>query len=102
MRVREEKEDLLKYGPLCITVLSRESWTKTEMVINCQVTSGRVAVGETLIYRPQFGGDTPVNLKRIETMMMDMETAFEGTCVTMTITGDFSMFAPTVNDTITR
>lgn len=99
---KKEPEDLTKYGALKLTVLEIEGKSPKRITVSCKVESGRVGLGETLIYRPKFGETLIVKAEYLQAMMMDMKVAMEGTVVSISLSGDFDMMDPTEGDIIER
>lgn len=96
------KKDSSKYGSFSATVDTVESRSRNEIVVFSTINTGRVALGETITYKPCFGRETPVKVERIEAMMMDLEFAMEGSAARFTLSGDFSMLNASANDSMVR
>lgn len=101
-RKKNNSEDLSQYGPLKLKVESCESRTANEIIVFCKILSGRVAAGETLVYKPLYGEPTPVKVESIESMMMQMQFAMADTAARFTLSGTFDMMDPTEGDSIER
>lgn len=99
---KKQAEDLSAYGPLEIEVTESLYSEKEELKINCKVLSGRVGVGEELIYHPSYGDKFAVTVTAMEQMMMDLTTAAEGAVLTMTLQGRLNRLTVSPTDRITR
>lgn len=98
----KKKEEPSDNGPLCISIHSFESKSDSEIIASCDIKTGTVHVGDTLIYRPHFGRDVEVTVKGIVSMMMNLEKAYEGTAATIILSGSFTYLVPSYEDIIIR
>lgn len=99
---KKAPKDMSQYGPLKLKVVACGSRSQNEITVSCDVISGRVAQGETLIYKPLYGTATEVKVEKIEAMMMQLQFAMAGSAAVFTLSGTFDAMDPTEGDSIER